>query len=227
MGEFLTQFSVFKQLNATELKKIKEISIIREMNKGSHVFMQGEQLENVYFIKRGRIKIYKCDSSGKEQIVNMLKAGDMFPHVGFFRGGQYPAFAEVIEQAQLVVVPNTKFEKILMTNPELAVKMLKVLGEKIVDLQERLEAQVLDNSNMQLVKLLIMLAKKEGKLIDKETYLLKLKMTNKEIAQMIGTSRETISRTLTKMKKENIILEHSTGGIIIEPDRLLAAMDKF
>lgn len=219
--KMLSQFTLFRGLSDDEMDKIVEISISREWKKGSHVFMQDDPLENVYFIQSGRIKIYKSDVHGKEQIVTIAKGGDMFPHVGFFRKGGYPAFAEVIENAQLVVVPIEQFENLLIENPELCIKVFNVLGSKIVDLQERLEAQVLNNTYEQIIKLLVRLAKLHGDVLSENVYLLKAEFTNKDLANMIGTTRETVSRTLTKLKKEKLIETDERGNIIIDSERLL------
>ncbi|MCS0786972.1 Crp/Fnr family transcriptional regulator [Cytobacillus pseudoceanisediminis] len=220
----LSQFSLFKELNNEELDKVVDISISREWKKGSHVFLQDDPLDNVYFINNGRVKIYKSDINGKEQIVAILTKGEMFPHVGFFRKGGYPAFSEVLENAQLVVVPISQFEKVLIENPELCIKVFKVLGEKIVDLQERLEAQILNNTYEQIIKLLVRLAKMHGKTLENGSFLLKGDFTNKDLANMIGTTRETVSRTLTKMKKEKLIETDQDGHLIINPDQLLGTI---
>ncbi|MBN8200234.1 MULTISPECIES: Crp/Fnr family transcriptional regulator [Bacillaceae] len=217
----LSQFSLFKELNNEELDKVVEISISREWKKGSHVFLQDDPLDNVYFINCGRVKIYRSDINGKEQIVAILTKGEMFPHVGFFRKGGYPAFSEVLENAQLVVVPISQFEKVLIENPELCIKVFKVLGEKIVDLQERLEAQILNNTYEQIIKLLVRLAKMHGQKREDGSFILKGDFTNKDLANMIGTTRETVSRTLTKMKKEMLIETDQDGHLIIDPDQLL------
>ncbi|MCQ6273922.1 Crp/Fnr family transcriptional regulator [Bacillus sp. V3B] len=203
--DVLSEFSLFRELSEHEIYKIVDISISREWNKGSHVFLQDEPLENVYFIYEGRVKIYKTDANGKEQIVSILKKGEMFPHVGFFRKGSYPAFSEVLENAMLVVVPIAPFEKVLIENPELCIKVFKVLGEKIVDLQERLESQILNNTYQQIIKLLIKLGKDHGQELADGRTLLKSEFTNRDLANMIGTTRETVSRTLTKLKKEQLI----------------------
>lgn len=217
----LSQFTLFKEHSDSEINNIVNISISRIWKKGSHVFMQDDPLENVYFIQSGRIKIYKSDLNGREQIVAIAKKGEMFPHVGFFRKGGYPAFAEVLEDSNLVVVPIDAFEKILIDNPELCIKVFKVLGEKIVDLQERLESQILNNTYEQIIKLLVRLARIHGQKMDNGLYLLKSEFTNKDLANMIGTTRETVSRTLTKLKKDELIETDSAGNIIIDPKSLL------
>jgi CRP/FNR family transcriptional regulator, cyclic AMP receptor protein len=219
--DVLSEFSLFRDLNNIELEKIVDIAISREWKKNSHVFMQGDPLENVYFINEGKVKIYKSDASGREQIVAILKKGEMFPHVGFFRKGGYPGFSEVIEQASIVVVPISQFEKVLVENPHLSIKVFKVLGEKIVDLQERLEAQILNNTYEQIIKLLIRLGDLHGEKQQDGTIILKTNFTNKDLANMIGTTRETVSRTLTKMKKDELISSDQQGNMILDPDILL------
>lgn len=216
----LSQFSLFRDLDDEELSKIGDITISREYKKNSHAFLQGDPLINVYFIYEGKVKIYKSDSSGREQIVTIAKSGEMFPHVGFFRKGEYPAFAEIVEKSKLVVVPIDQFEKVLIENPLLCIKVFKVLGEKIIDLQNRLEEQILNNTYEQIVKLLIRLAKKHGNGLEDGTILLKSEFTNKDLANMIGTTRETVSRTLTKMKKDNLIEVTDDGDMILDPEIL-------
>lgn len=217
----LADFTLFRELNDFEITKIADISIAREWKKQSHVFLQGDPLENVYFIYEGKIKIYKSDINGKEQIVAIAKKGEMFPHVGFFRKGDYPAYAEVLESSTLIAIPISKFETVLIENPELCIKVFKVLGEKIVDLQNRLEEQILNNTYEQIVKLLIRLAQKHGKEQEDGTILLKSEFTNKDLANMIGTTRETISRTLTKMKKDELIEVDDEGNTIVDVEILM------
>lgn len=217
----LSSFTLFRDLNEQEIDKIVEISLSRTWKKNSYIFLQGEPLDNVYFIDEGKLKIYKSDVNGREQIVSILKKGEMFPHVGFFRKGSYPANAEVLEKATLVVVPIAKFENVLIENPELCIKVFNVLGEKIVDLQNRLEEQILNNTYEQIIKLLIRLGEKHGTNNDDGTVTLKNEFTNKDLANMIGTTRETVSRTLTKMKKEELIEIDDDGNMIIDPEKLM------
>jgi CRP/FNR family cyclic AMP-dependent transcriptional regulator len=217
----LSEFSLFRELNDYELSKITDIAIARDWKKQAHVFLQGDPLENVYFIYDGRIKIYKSDVNGKEQIVAIMKKGEMFPHVGFFRKGDYPAYAEVLEPSTLIAVPISKFETVLIENPGLCIKVFRVLGEKIVDLQNRLEEQILGNTYEQIIKLLIRLAQKHGKEIKDGRILLKAEFTNRDLANMIGTTRETISSTLTKMKKEGLIEVDEEGDMLLDIEILM------
>ncbi|WP_100374150.1 Crp/Fnr family transcriptional regulator [Bacillus sp. FJAT-45037] len=211
--ELLTHFPLFKKIDEQALNQIVEISINRQWTKNNHIFMQGEPIENVYFIYSGRIKIYKMDHRGREQIVAILKEGEMFPHVGFFRKGSYPAYSQALEQAELVVIPIRGFEQVLRNNPELCIQVFNVLGAKIVDLQDRLEAQIVNNTYEQIIKLLIRLGDTNGRELPSGVTMILSAYTNQQLAKMIGTTRETINRTLTKLRKEQLLKDCEDGRL--------------
>jgi CRP-like cAMP-binding protein len=127
--------------------------------------------------------------------------------------------AEVLEDAYLIVIPIDKFEEILISYPELCIKIFKVLGEKIVDLQGRLEAQVLHNTYEQIILLLIRLCKSNGEKKE-QGYKLTTQFTNRELANMIGTSRETVSRTINQLKKKEYVLQNDEGFYLLDHEAL-------
>ncbi|WP_067840763.1 Crp/Fnr family transcriptional regulator [Amphibacillus sediminis] len=215
----LQAVSLFKGLSTDEMDPIVGIARIRTYQAEAFVFMQEEPLDRVFFIYSGKIKIHKSDLSGKEQIVSILEAGDMFPHAGFFRNGNFPAHAEVLETAELIVIPVQKFENILLEYPEICIKMFRVLGEKIVDLQSRLEEKMLRNTYEQIVMLLLRLTQSNGVKI-KEHYRLTSHFTNQELANMIGTTRETMNRTLNQLRKKGMIQRDEAGYFLINRDKL-------
>ncbi|MGG0240424.1 Crp/Fnr family transcriptional regulator [Bacillus rhizoplanae] len=217
----LQEVPLFKELSEEELQPIVDISQLRIYKAKSFVFMQGDTLDRVFFIHSGKVKIQKTDVTGKEQIVSVLQAGEMFPHAGFFQKGTFPAHAEILETAQLIVTPIADFEKILIQHPELCIKMFKVLGEKIVDLQNRLEEQILHDTYEQIIMLLLRLCKSNGIQMN-DKYTLTTPFTNRELANMIGTSRETISRTINQLKRKKLIDIDENGCFIIIPDKLKA-----
>ncbi|WP_413309249.1 Crp/Fnr family transcriptional regulator [Bacillus sp. 1P10SD] len=215
----LSEVPIFKELCAEELDPIVKIAQTRFYKHKMYVFMQDDPLDRVFFIHSGKIKIYKTDQAGKEQIISVLEPGEMFPHAGFFRKGNFPAHAEVMEDAHLVVIPIDKFEEILIFYPELCIKLFKVLGEKIVDLQGRLEAQVLHNTYEQIILLLIRLCGSNGDKVG-DRYRLTTQFTNRELANMIGTSRETVSRTINQVKKKEYVIQDDEGFYLIDREAL-------
>jgi CRP-like cAMP-binding protein len=215
----LSAVPLFKELSHEELNPIVIISQTRFYKQKMYVFMQEDPLDRVFFIHSGKVKIYKADFSGKEQIVSVLELGEMFPHAGFFRQGRYPAHAEIMEDANLIVIPIDKFEEILISYPELCIKLFKVLGEKIVDLQKRLEEQILHNTYEQIILLLIRLCKSNGEQLNR-LYKITTQFTNRELANMIGTSRETVSRTINQLKRKEYITLDDDGLYLLDKELL-------
>lgn len=215
----LSGVPIFKELSSQELDTIVEIAQPRFYKNKMYAFMQGDALDRVFFINSGKVKIYKTDSSGREQIVSVLETGEMFPHAGFFRQGQYPAHAEIMEDSHLIVIPISKFEEILVAYPLLSIKLFRVLGEKIVDLQARLEEQILHNTYEQIIMLLLRLCKTNGEKM-KHGFKLTTHFTNKEFANMIGTSRETVSRTINYLKKKDYLSVDDDGCYLIDHEKL-------
>lgn len=210
---------LFKELSMQELDSIVEITQPRLYKSKMYAFMQGDPLDRVFFINTGKVKIYKTDHSGREQIVSVLENGEMFPHAGFFRQGQYPAHAELLEDTQMIVIPISRFEEVLIAYPELSIKLFKVLGEKIVDLQARLEEQILHNAYEQIIMLLLRLCRTNAQKTA-TGFTFTTQFTNKDLANMIGTSRETVSRTINYLKKKEFVQIDSDGFYFVHHEKL-------
>ncbi|MEK5270058.1 iron-sulfur cluster assembly protein [Aeribacillus sp. FSL K6-8394] len=110
-------------------------------------------------------------------------------------------------------------EETLMLFPVLSIKLFRVMSEKIIDLQNRLEEQILHNTYEQIVLLLLRLTKTNA-LPQGKLYRLTTHLTNRELANMIGTSRETVSRTLNQMKRKGIILVDDDGYYLVDAEQL-------
>src|SRR5699024_8579865 len=152
---------------------------------------------------------------GKEQIVNVLQKDDMFPHQGFFSKGNYPANAEELEEATLVNIPILSIENFILNNTQISIKVLHVLSGIIIDLQKMLAEILMYIVSNQILVLLLRLEKKNGKQIDDYHYRLTIQLTNSQLANMIGSSRETISSTLTQLRKESIVSTDKAGYLHI------------
>jgi len=222
--KLLRNFPIFKDLSEYELDPIVDLAKHRVYPNGTHIFMQGDPLTNVYFIHDGQVKIYRTDMHGKEQIVNVLRPGEMFPHQGFFRQDDYPAHAEALGDIVLVYIPIHSFETFLITHPEICIKLFRVLGDIIVDLQNRLREQILHNTYEQIIMLLLRLTNTHAEQIDDQQYRFTTQFTNRELANMIGSSRETVSRTLTELKNKKCLMTDANHHMVIFKDKLESEM---
>ncbi|MBR2564513.1 MAG: Crp/Fnr family transcriptional regulator [Paenibacillus sp.] len=212
-ADFLQQFPIFQDLSPEELKQIEEIAISRSMNKKTVIFSEGSEKEAVFFIRTGIVKAYKTDENGHEQIVSFLKTGDMFPHTGFFNAHPYPATAVAITPTSLLAIPVKSFERLMLSTPAIAIKIMRVLGDKIRELQDKLQVLSGQDVRNRVLSFLLMLAEQHG-LQQGDKIVINLPMTHQEFANSIGTTRETANRLLNQLAKDEF-LEVDRSRIII------------
>jgi CRP/FNR family transcriptional regulator len=220
----LRTIPLFRELDEQEFEKIQNIAILHTYQRKANVFMEGEERTAVYFIQSGIIKVYKTDVNGNEQIVNFLKKGDMFPHVGFFDKSPYPATAEVVETAELCAIPIKAFEQTLLEVPSISIKVMRVLGSKILELQSKLQAFSVHDVNYRIIAALLRIANEHGKRVDNEIHI-ELPLTHQEFANMVGSTRETVNRLFNQLKKEEIVRVDRKRITILDMNRLETFLD--
>ncbi len=216
---FLRQFPLFRELDDQEFEKLSQITIAHSYQKKANVFMQGEPRQAVFFIRKGIIKVYKIDVNGNEQIVSFLRKGEMFPHTGFFDQTPYPATAEVIEPTDLFVIPIKSFEQLMLETPTIAIKVMRVMGEKIRELQAKLQEFAVYDVNCRIYSFLMRLAREHGTLVGDHIQI-NLPLTHQEFANMVGTTRETVNRVFSQLKKDQIISMDRKRITILDPQAL-------
>lgn len=216
---FLRQTPLFHDLNPQELERVEEIAISRFVSKRSMIFAEGSEKESVYFIQDGLVKTYKTDKNGHEQIVSLLKTGDMFPHTGLFNPNPYPATAETIVDTRLLAVPVRLFERLVTDTPSIAIKMMRVMGDKIRELQEKLQVLTGHDVKHRVLFFLLQLAEQHGD-PHKNEITIHLPITHQELANAIGTTRETINRLLNQFAKEQLLKVDRNRIVILDVEAL-------
>ncbi len=200
----IKQIPIFAQLNDEYLDRILSITIEKKYKKGSVIFMEGDKGEASYYIKSGKIKIYKSSRDGKELILNIYGKNDVFAEVTIFNDVNYPATAEVLEDSVVGIIMNNDLEKLIATNSDLGLSLIKVLSKRLYNAQRKLKQIALNDTYSRTAETLIRLSK-ASQHSDNRDMELKVDLTRQELANMIGTARETVSRVLSQFKKEGLI----------------------
>jgi CRP/FNR family transcriptional regulator len=206
---------LFRDLNPQELARVEEIAIEREFKKKTTIFVEGSEKEAVFFIRDGLVKAYKTDEDGNEQIVSLLQPGEMFPHTGFFNQASYPATAEALVDTHLLAIPVRAFEQLVTAMPSIAIKLIDVMGAKIRELQQLLQQFTGHDVNGRIMAYLLQLADKHGVALESHIHI-GLPVTNQELANAIGTTRETVNRLLSQLKKQHILETHRSEIVILD-----------
>jgi CRP/FNR family transcriptional regulator len=185
---------------------------VRELDKNQFIFADGDEGVGFYVIVSGRVKIYKMSPEGKEQILHVLEPGDEFAEVAVFSGAHYPANAETLTKATLFFFPKAAFIKLIRNNPVLAMNMLASLSLRLKRFSHMIEALSLKEVPGRLAAHLLYLSDAKGGKDD-----LQLDMAKVQLASLLGTIPETLSRILNKMNKQKLI--KSSGSVIKIIDR--------
>jgi len=217
--DIIKKIPIFADLEPQELEKVSKIYISRQYKKGQIIFFEGEPGEAVYFVKEGKIKIYKADDEGREYILHIFGPGNIFAETVLFGSDPYPANAEAVEDSVIGLIKNRDLEELLKKNTDIAFKIIKVLSKRLRESQENIKNLVFRDTYDRTACALHKMALEHG---IKTSHGIEVEMpiTRSELASIVGTSRETVTRMLSEMKRKGII-DMDRQKIIIKNERAL------
>jgi CRP/FNR family transcriptional regulator len=208
--EIISQIPLFQNLPEEDLKRIRRIARDKFYNKGQTVFSEGDNGNGFYVVAAGKVKIYKTSLEGKEQILHIYGPGNPFGEVPVFSGEQFPANAQTLLKSHLLFFPRTAFIELIAKNPSLCLNMLAVLSMRLRQFTLQVENLSLKEVPGRLASYLLFLAQEQGE----ETTTVSLPISKGQLASLLGTIPETLSRILAKMSTSGLI-EVSRGEITL------------
>ena len=176
---------------------MEEISAFEIVKKKRHLFFEGDKGENFYFLISGKIKLFKISPVGKDVVVKIVTPGEIFAEIIIIED-QYPVNALALEESNLLKINGKKFLKFITSNSELNKKFMFILLQRIKTLLSRLEIVGTENVEERLIHYLSDLAVKHGDEFE-------LPISKGELASLLFTSPETISRTFARLKEKCLI----------------------
>jgi len=205
----ISQTPLFQNLPEADLKKIHRIAKDRFYNKGQTVFTEGDDGDGFYVVVAGKVKIYKVSLEGKEQILHIYGTGSPFGEVPVFSGEQFPANAQTLLKSHLLFFPRTAFTELISKNPSLCLNMLAVLSMRLRQFTLQVENLSLKEVPGRLASYLLYLAQEQASDVT-----VSLPISKGQLASLLGTIPETLSRILSKMGNSGLI-EVSGGQIML------------
>ncbi|MBE0428455.1 MAG: Crp/Fnr family transcriptional regulator [Thermoleophilia bacterium] len=202
--EYLKRTPVFRGLSDEELDEIVPLLIERKLRGNTVVFHEGDTASAFYLVKTGRVKIYKVSPDGREQVLAILSDGQIFGDVPTFDGGPYPATAETMDDTKIFLIPREDLLGVVRRHPEIAIKVIAVLGQRLRQALELVRDLSFKQVPHRLAGLLLKLADEYGEETEKGT-LINLSLSRQELADIVGTSRETVTRELKKMERNQLL----------------------
>lgn len=207
---------MFCDLSPEALKVLDSIKFTGIYPKGSMLFVEGEQPRGVFFLCSGRAKLTTSSSEGKTLIVKVAEVGEVLGASATILGKPYEVSAETIEPSQLNFIKRDDFVRFLQSHPEVCMHTAQQLSEKYQSAQRDLRSLGLSQTtSVKLARLLLDWADTRGEATPKGTRITLL-LTHEEAAQMIGTTRETVTRILSAFKRRGLIEVKGSSLFILE-----------
>ena len=216
----LRKVPLFKNLSNDVLKDIASVTKERIYKKGNIIISEGNKSNDIYIVKEGKVKIYKTSSTGKNVILDIKGSGSLLAGTTLFSNSLNPATIMTIEDSLVYTLKNSDLENLIRNNSDLALDFIKILSNELHSSQEKIKNIALNDTYVRVAKLLLTLSSKHGVDSNDNTLKLDLNLTREELASLVGTSRETISRALSQFSKENIIDIKGREIIICNKDKL-------
>lgn len=219
---YLKKIGLFKRLSQEEMQRIEGATKMERVKRRGIIFFQGEPGEYVYFLKSGRVRLYRLLEDGKELTLDYLEPGDIFGELSIIGGYTHDTVAEAVEEAYVCAMRREDFEELLKRNPSLAFQITKLIGLRLQRVEGRIGDLIYKDIPRRLAYILLRLADKYG-INDSRGILLRIKLSHKELASLIGSSRETVTLTMNEFKNKGFI-ENRHRRIIIKDKNALASL---
>jgi len=198
--DVISAIPLFNGLPADQLEAIKQIAIEKQLRKGEMIVSEGDDGRGFFVIAEGRIKVFKVSAEGKEQILHIFGPGQPFGEVPVFAGQRFPANAQAIDNAKVLFLPRAAIVDLITANPSLALNMLAEMSRKLRLFAIQIENLSLKEMPARLASYLIHLADEQ----DQEE-VVTLKISKGQLASILGTIPETLSRIFAKLSGNNLI----------------------
>lgn len=215
LTDHIAAIPLFEGLPQTQIEELTDIVVDQTFNRGQNIFSDGDEATGFYVVAGGKVKIYKSSPDGKEQILHIFGPGEAFGEVPMFAGGHFPANADTLEQSRLFFFPRAGFVNLIRQEPMLAMNMLGALSRRL-----RMLATLVDNLSLKevpgrLAAYILHLSDSNNNAAAVE-----LEISKGQLASLLGTIPETLSRILAKMSSQGIIMVEGRKVTIADRSQL-------
>ena len=198
--EIIAEAPLFKGLPDSQLQALQNIAVERRCQPGEVIFQEGDAGIGFFIVAGGKIKIFKVSSEGKEHILHIFGSGEPIGEVPVFTGQPFPAHAEALTASRLLFFQRQAFVDLIAANTALALNMLAILSRRLRQFTVQIENLSLKEVPGRLASYLLYLARQQGNPAE-----VSLAMSKGQLASLLGTIPETLSRIFARMSGQDLI----------------------
>jgi len=191
----------------------------KTFKKGEFIYIPEEQADHIYLLSDGRVKIGAYGDGGKEITKAILNTGEVFGELSLIGALKRRDFAYAMESTTLCVITVDEMKSLMREYSSLQLFIMKVMGNRVLEMEQRLESLVFRDSRTRIVEYLLNLAKKNGQRVGYEIVVRRF-LTHQEIANLTATSRQTVTTVLNELRTKNIITFNRKRLLVRDIDAL-------
>jgi CRP/FNR family cyclic AMP-dependent transcriptional regulator len=217
--ELIRKIPLFATLTDEEFIPLEHIFVLRAYHKNQVIFLEEDTGNYMYLVLSGKVKVSKAGAGGKETILAIHRAGDFFGEMSLLDGKTAPATVSAMEDSKIISLSGADFHKYLMHNEKVLLQIINVLCGR---LRQVWQTQSISSSTAEAkIRMGIYQLSKRHGIQDAHGTIIDLKITHQELAEMVGTSRETVTRVLSRLRDEGIIEVEQRRITLLNPQALL------
>ena len=194
--DYLSKTDLFRDLGPEQLQELERSVAMNTCRRGRVFFSPGETGEVLFILKAGRVNLYRITAEGKKLITGTVEPGSVFGEMSLIGAGMQGSFAEAGEDCLLCAMSRTDVERMLARHPSVALRLLELLARRVEDAEERLADSAYKSTPARIATTLLRLSGEDSAPV---------KLSHQDIAEMVGTYRETATRILNEMRAESLI----------------------
>lgn len=199
----IRQSDLFESFNPVELGRLLGILEELELPKHHMVFSPGAPSEAIYFIEKGRVRLTRLSPEGKTVILALLGPGDLIGEASW-EAGEHDSYAETLEESRIYQISREAFQNFIRENPEFGLRLIQIIGGRLKQAQARIEDLVFRQVPSRVARLLVTLAEQHGK-VTPNGIRVEFPLTHQEIADLVGSSRVTVTQILNRFRSSQWI----------------------
>lgn len=197
---------IFQSLTAEQMGKVHSLIYQKQFSRGEMIYRPGETADSFYFLKSGKLRVYRLSETGKEQLVRMVHQNEFTGELALFKKGVYEAFAQAQSDCSICAIKHEDFRELLLEYPSISIEMLSTITKRLSTSEQQTAWATTETVRNRLLHFLMSLIDST----EKEP-IVELNMAKKDLASYLGTTSESLSRELTWLEKEKIIKEIAYG----------------
>lgn len=195
---YLSELAVFQDLTAREMEDLNRITTMSTVQKGRVFYRPEEPGEVLFILKEGRVQLYRISPEGKKLVITTLGEHTLFGEMALLGTKMHNTFAEAVEDCLICVMSRTDLERLILSRPQVALRILEITGKRLREAEERLENMAFKGIPARLASLLLRMSSEQES--DEVTG-----MTHQDLAESVGTYRETATQVLNDLKSQGLI----------------------